>query len=163
MTMGFEFSVIDTAADFEIAKNLFREYASSLNFALGFQNFEGELNEIAIQYHRPFGGLILVMDDSTGEAIGCVGVRKFEGVIGELKRMYLQDAYRGKGLGKALLSQALFLSQKLGFEKLRLDTVSSMKSAIALYQSMGFYEIAPYRYNPNEDTQYYEIDLLTRA
>ena len=159
--MSFEFKVIENLPDFEIAKNLFREYANSLNFDLDFQNFEAELNEIAVQYNKPFGGLILVIDKSKKETIGCVGVRKFEKDIGELKRMYIKDVYRGRGLGKALLFQALSLSKELGYKKLRLDTVGTMKSAIALYQSVGFYEIEPYRYNPNEGVKYFEISINT--
>jgi ribosomal protein S18 acetylase RimI-like enzyme len=99
----------------------------------------------------------LIFDTHIGAAIGCAGVREFEDGVGELKRMYIKDAYRGKGLGKTLLNQALSVAQALGYKKLRLDTVSSMKSAISLYESAGFYEIAPYRFNPNADAKYFEI------
>lgn len=156
--MQVEFKVIGQTSDFERAKALFREYAASLPFDLGFQNFELELEEIAVQYGKPHGGLILGIDRGTNEAVGCVGVRKQEGEIGELKRMYLRDQYRGKGLGKRLLTEALALSKSLGYRKIRLDTVSTMEAAIQLYQSVGFYEIEPYRYNPH-DARYFEIEL----
>lgn len=73
--------------------------------------------------------------------------------------MYIQDAFRGKGIGKELLHEALLLTQELGYQKLRLDTVGTMKSAIAVYEAAGFYEIEPYRYNPNSDTKYFEIEI----
>jgi hypothetical protein len=56
MSMVFEFVIVEQPLDFEIAKNLFRAYAETLNFDLGFQNFERELSEIAVQYNKPLGG-----------------------------------------------------------------------------------------------------------
>ncbi len=154
--MNFQFNIVESPQDFEIARELFKEYADSLGFDLGFQNFEKELQDIHVQYHKPEGGLILVLDGE-GKAAGCVGVRRWDDETSELKRMYIRDAYRGKGLGKTLLQNALTISKALAYKKMRLDTLGSMKSAIALYNAAGFYEIEPYNYNPNEDVKYYEI------
>ncbi len=56
------FKLITKDEDFQKARNLFIEYANSLDFDLHFQNFETELREIDIQYNKPNGGLILIID-----------------------------------------------------------------------------------------------------
>lgn len=159
-TPKYSYITAHTDADFEMAAELFREYAASLDFDLGFQNFEAELQQLDRQYGLPEGGLILVLETETGLHVGCVGVRKLENHIGELKRMYIRDAHRGKGIGKVLIDKALRLSRELGYTRLRLDTIGTMKAAIALYQQAGFYEIEPYRHNPNADAKYMEITLI---
>lgn len=155
----YTYHTAHTAADFTVAADLFREYAASLDFDLGFQNFDAELQQLDRQYGRPDGALILVWESKTGIAVGCVGVRKLEGHIAELKRMYIRDAHRGKGIGKELINKALQLSAEMGYTRMRLDTLGTMKAAIALYWQAGFYEIEAYRHNPNADVKYMEITL----
>lgn len=156
----FDIQLATGEADFLIAKELFIEYSKSLSINLCFQNFEKELAEIDVQYNEPFGGgLLILIDKIQNKAIGCVGVRKYDDGVGELKRMYIQNVYQGKGLGRQLLKAILGLSRDLNYKKLRLDTLVTMKSAIALYESMGFYEIDAYRFNPESQTKYFEIEL----
>jgi putative acetyltransferase len=54
--------------------------------------------------------------------------------------MYLRRAYRGKGLGKFLLEDALARAKKMGFERMVLETASVLTEAIGLYTSYGFVE-----------------------
>ena len=147
-----------TNNDFLIAKKLFLKYSRSIKINLKFQHFESELNEIDIQYNRPDGGLILMMNGE--EAIGCIGVRKLENNIAEFKRMFVLESYRNKGIGTVLLQNAIKIARDLGYEKIRLDTLESMRSAIKLYIKYGFYEIGAYRYNPHPDSRYFELDLV---
>lgn len=73
--------------------------------------------------------------------------------------MYLKSTYRGLGLGKKLLQKSIEIAKELGYTKMRLGTLPTMQAAIGLYKSIGFYEIAPYRFNPIEGTKYFEIIL----
>lgn len=159
MNNSYSFKLVDDVEGFFKAKQIFLEYAESLQIDLCFQNFENELTEINIQYSKPSGGLFLIIDNETGESIGCVGIRKFKNRIAELKRMYIKDSCRNKGLGKELLNRAIELAGDLGYEKIYLDTLDSMKTAISLYKKKGFIEIEPYRYNPYENVKYFELRL----
>ena len=151
---------VKTAKDYSKAIQLFKEYAASINVDLSFQNFEKELSEVDKQYARPLGVLFLLVD-SNEEAVGCFGIRKLSAGICELKRMYLKKEVRGKGLGSFLLKEAIKSGEDLNYSKMRLDTLPTMKSAISLYENMGFYEIEPYRFNPIEGTKYFEISLTS--
>lgn len=156
---NYIFKLIENDDDFRKARKLFIEYADSLDFDLHFQNFETELKEINMQYNKPDGGLILIIDSSSGEEIGCVGIRKFEEQVAELKRMFIKGPHRNKGLGKELLRRAIGLSTELGYNKIRLDTLDTMQPAMAVYEKFGFRETGAYRYNPHDNVRYYELQI----
>src|SRR3982074_2820197 len=92
----------DTAKGFEQGKILFEEYANSLDFDLGYQDFKKELRTITQQYKEPEGALLLCFIDNES-AVGCAGVRKFSEGIAELKRLYVKPDYRNFKIGKRLL------------------------------------------------------------
>lgn len=146
-----------TKDEFIHGKNLFLEYSQELDFDLSFQDFNKEIRKIDKQYHAPGGALILFKLEK--DFIGCVGIRQFTEQIAELKRMYIRKKFRRKGHGRMLLEKAIELSRKLGYHKIRLDTLESMQAATHLYQSYGFQEIEPYRLNPLSGAKYFELDL----
>ncbi len=135
-----------TAADFNIAKELFIEYANSLGFSLCFQGFDKEIATIDQQYAMPNGVLFLLKDDDTGKNVGCVGLRKQAKGVAELKRMYIQPEFRGKGGGELMLKKIILFTRMMPFyQSIVLDTIpETMGNAIALYRKMGFVEIPPY-------------------
>lgn len=152
------FKKATTPADFENGKQLFRQYIQSLDFALTFQDVDRELEEIAIEYNTPTGALLLACDNA--KTIACAGVRKIDDVTAELKRMFVDPAYRGLQLGQQLLQLSLDEAKHLGYRFIRLDTVPRMQAAINLYKAAGFYEIAAYRFNPIPGAIYMEKELF---
>jgi len=139
------------------AKDLFQEYAASLEFDLGFQNFDQELNSFPGQYSEPSGRLYLALCER--QPIGCVGLRYFEKGICEMKRLYVKPNFRGKQAGRALAEASIQAARNIGYAYMRLDTLPSMESANKLYKSLGFEQIEPYRHNPIEGTIYMQLKL----
>lgn len=146
-----------TEQDFKDTKDLFLEYANSLNFELCFQNFEKEISDIPSQYSEPSGAIILCYDED--KPIGCVGLRKFGEGICEMKRLYLRKGARGKGTGRILAERIIEKAKELGYKKMQLDTIETMKEAISLYKSIGFKEISTYRYNPLKGVIYMKLEI----
>jgi ribosomal protein S18 acetylase RimI-like enzyme len=155
--MNLTLKKAETAIDFDNGKRLFLQYIQSLDFALTFQDVDRELEEISIEYNAPAGMLLLAYDGD--KAIACAGVRKIDTTTAELKRMFVDPAYRGHQLGQQLLQMALVAAKQLGYRSIRLDTVPTMRSAIKLYQAVGFREIDPYRFNPIPGALFMEKEL----
>jgi putative acetyltransferase len=147
-----------TAADLELVRTLFLEYAQALGFSLCFQNFDQELAGLPGKYARPDGRLLLAAHD--GRAAGCVGLRPLEDRICEMKRLYVRPAFRGKSIGRLLAERVISVARGIGYTRMRLDTVAgTMADAVALYRRFGFVEIPPYCANPVAGALYMELSL----
>ncbi|MCF8232723.1 MAG: GNAT family N-acetyltransferase [Bacteroidales bacterium] len=155
--MGKPYRVIEVSDSkhYRQLATLFREYERDLGFELTFQNFRDELDKLPQMYGPPYGKAYL-LEDHQGTFFGCVAVRKLEAEVGEIKRMYLKPGWRRLGYGKVLMELAMEAVRALGYQKVRLDTLDTMTSAIAIYKKAGFYEIPQYRENPFENAVFME-------
>src|ERR1700744_985549 len=147
--MTVEIGPPTNAADLDAICAMFSEYAQSLGFSLAYQGFEGELAGVPGKSPPPTGALLLAKVD--GEAAGCVALRPLDSTVCEMKRLYVRPQHRGKrgpdgrSIGRALAEDVVTAARRLGYQRLRLDTIAGkMRQALSLYRSMGFVEIPPY-------------------
>lgn len=136
---------------------LFQQYADTLGFDLEFQGFSQELAKLPGDYAAPPGCILLA--ERAGEYVGCVALRPLEKRICEMKRLYVAPDHRGRKIGRMLAEAIIEAARARGYERMRLDTLASMAEAKALYHSLGFRPIKPYRYNPLDNPSFFELDL----
>ncbi|MFJ3491845.1 GNAT family N-acetyltransferase [Leifsonia aquatica] len=110
------------------------------------------------QFVAPAGVFLLAYDED-GEA-GCGGVRELrlrpgdaeegDGVVRyEIKHLWVSPTHRGRGLGRAILSELEHRARGFGATEVVLDTNASLEAAGSLYRSHGYEDIQPYNDNPN--------------
>ncbi|MFF3869263.1 GNAT family N-acetyltransferase [Micromonospora sp. NPDC001898] len=75
---------------------------------------------------------------ATGRAVACGGIQELDPRTGELKRMYVRPAYRGRGIARQLLAALEELAFQQGYAEIRLETGSYLPAAIGLYTSCGY-------------------------
>jgi ribosomal protein S18 acetylase RimI-like enzyme len=156
---GLQALQVESPEQIAAIRELFLEYAQSLGFSLCFQSFDKELAELPGDYAAPEGRLLLATCE--GQSAGCVALHKLDHEICEMKRLYVRPEFRGKGLGKILAERIIGEAHQIGYKQLRLDTVEPlMRTAVKMYRTLGFREIAPYRPNPIEGALYMEISLV---
>jgi len=145
----------ESDSDIEDTGAIFREYEQWLGMSLCFQSFEEELADLPGKYAPPTGRLYLARIN--GETVGCIALRQIEVGICEMKRLYLRDSARGKGIGVTLIEKVIADAREIGYEKMRLDTYPpKMGKAVGLYESHGFYKIPPYYHNPHPGVLFME-------
>jgi putative acetyltransferase len=146
-----------SAEQIAIVRELFLEYARSLDFNLCFQSFDEELTRLPGEYAPPDGRLFLAVAE--GRVAGCIALRKLADGECEMKRLWVRPGFRGLRIGRLLAEKVIDEARRIGYAKMKLDTVPSMAEAIALYKSLGFVAITPYRHNPIPGAIYMEKEL----
>ena len=144
-----------TSQDIEEVRTLFGEYSRLVSEALCFQNFDQELEALPGSYAPPEGALLIARDGE--KAAGCVALRRLADGSGEMKRMYVRDAYRGSGLGRRLALAIIEEARTRKYGRVVLDTLPKLAPAIALYRDLGFRETGPYLASPTPGAICFEL------
>jgi len=140
-------------------KQLFREYTKYLGVDLSFQQYNEEISSLPGKYALPDGRLYVIYDGQ--QLAGCVALRKINDKSCEFKRLFVRPEFRGKKLGCILMEKVIEDARLIGYKTGYLDTLSTLKSAIVIYEKLGFENIPPYYDNPLENVAYYRIDITS--
>jgi len=136
---------------------LFREYADYLKEELAefadlpwlikyYEEFEEETSNLPTGYEPPLGFIILAIED--GQTAGMVTVGKLIDSECEMKKLFVRESYRGKGIGRKLCTRLIQKAKEIGYTHMRLFT--SLKTPLKLYESLEFIQISPYKHLPKE-------------
>ena len=141
----------------EVAK-LFDEYKQELNVDISFQPVDETEEEIAKRYSEPLGKIFIALVD--GQAAGVIAFHPMEDKnYCEFKRLFVRLQFRGLHVGNILMEHAINEAKSIGYHRIYLDTLSTLKPACHMYERFGFEQIDAYYYNPLPDVIYYRLNL----
>ncbi len=146
-----------TESEYALALKMTRDYIEWLHMDLAFQAIDEELSHFSSMY-GPLEGMFLLAWQGQ-EPAGGGGLRRFAPGICEMKRLYVYDRFKGRGVGRRLCVDLIEEAKRMGYKKMRLDTLGRMGAARSLYKNLGFIEIESYRFNPDPTTTYMELNL----
>lgn len=127
-----------TADDVPRVAGLIRSVLAEFGLAFG-EGSETDAQVLALPAsYESRGGRFWVALDGGGALLGTCGVFPVGGGDWELRKMYLDPAARGRGVGRLLLDEAVAFARAAGGRRLVLDTTEQMKAAIAFYEAHGF-------------------------
>ena len=121
-----------------------------------FPGFVQELDRL----HGKYAALLLATVD--GVPAGCVALRRLTRVEGgcEMKRLWTEPRFRGMGIGRRLVEEAVRWARREGMIAMYLDTISvAMPEAVRLYAAMGFERVEPYHGDCTADVEFFRLRL----
>ncbi len=167
------FQQVENNEQKEQAGALIREYLEWLNervkhdYGIEFDvnaMVESDLSD-PDKFHPPDGRFYLAQYDNAVAGVGCL--KKLAEGVGEIQRMYVLPAFRGKGIGRAIVNRLIDDARLIGYRQLKLESLEFLKAAHSLYRSVGFREIDRYDDNSMEAyqaaaqlDQYYSITVF---
>jgi GNAT superfamily N-acetyltransferase len=137
---------------------LIREYVAWIGMDLSFQGIAEELETFPHAYAEPWGSFLVAIDSR--KVVGCVGLRRLDRDTCELKRLFVRDSHKGRGIGQQLLTRIIEEAWAKGYRRMRLDTLPKMGEAQRLYTLWGFRDIEAYTDNPLLGARFMELPLL---
>lgn len=137
--------------------NMLIENDSSFQEYLEVQHYELELEDLKVKYGLPGGRLYLALYGE--KAAGCIGLKRIDDQRCEMKRLYVRPQFRGKKIGEQLVQQIIADAKKIGYSHMLLDTLPFLKSAIHIYEKLGFYIAERYNDSPMSTSIYMKLDL----
>jgi putative acetyltransferase len=147
-----------TAAEVDQVRQLFRDYWDSFGFTPCFQGFGAEVAALPGAYAPPGGDLLLALDDAM--PAGCAAFRRYDATRAEAKRLFVRPEFRGRGIGRALLTAVIDSTRAAGYSEIIGDTMPEhMGTALALYDRWGFERTEPYAADPTPGAVYLRFKL----
>jgi GNAT superfamily N-acetyltransferase len=99
---------------------------------------DGELGLTAAMFDPPTGVFVIARMESRAEPVGGAGLRIVAPGTGEVRRLWVDPDWRGRGVGRDLMTRIEGAACDLGVSVLRIETGDRQPEAVALYQGMGW-------------------------
>jgi GNAT superfamily N-acetyltransferase len=99
---------------------------------------DGELGLTAAMFDPPAGVFVIARTESRAEPVGGAGLRIVAPGTGEVRRLWVDPEWRGRGVGRDLMTRIEAAACDLGVSVLRIETGDRQPEAVALYQGMGW-------------------------
>jgi DNA-binding MarR family transcriptional regulator/GNAT superfamily N-acetyltransferase len=154
---------VDTVApDSPVAQRALARYFDELDarFPGGFDASDPGASHHEDAMRPPHGGFVVLRTDD--DVVGCGALQRIDDVTAEIKRMWIDPAWRGLGLGRRLLSSLEELGRAQGRHRIVLDTNATLREAIALYERSGYRSTDRYNDNPYAQ-RWFEKELRADA
>ncbi|MDC7221767.1 MAG: GNAT family N-acetyltransferase [Spirochaetales bacterium] len=148
--------------DYPLLAPLIREYLDWLGEDLCYQGIDDELKNLPFMYGPTGGGAAFLSVSKNEGVLGCGCLRALPSSgkdYCEMKRLFLRPEAKGIGLGRKLCDLLIKEAKRMGYKKMRLDTLERLEEAKKLYESLGFKQIEAYCENPLKGPLFYELDL----
>ncbi len=138
-----QFAEVDPASPAAVAavEHYFAELGR--RFETGFDPVAYATSSAAADQNQRF-----LLASRNGTTVGCGVLRRLDPRVAEIKRMWVDPAARGLGLGRRLLARLEVLAVRAGCQVIRLDTNGTLTEAIGLYERHGYRRIPRYNDNP---------------
>lgn len=128
---------VTESKDYEVIKEIFREYSNTKGAERCFVSLEKELNDLDSYYEG--GAVLLGFED--GIPAGSVAIRRIDDDYCEGKRLYIRPAFRGRGYARIMLERMTDKAKELGFKEVRFTTIPGVMSvAYEWYKRIGYEE-----------------------
>ena len=155
--MTFRIHEVTTDAEIAQVRALVRAHGDARSTTPGVEYVYADAEGLPGPYVPPLGGLWLAVAEGSG--VGCVALRPIDERTAEVKRMFVDQRWRGRGVGRTLLGALVDGARIRRYDILRLGTLHDMHAAQSLYHSFGFRPIERYRNDELIDTRFFELDL----
>ena len=159
--------------DLELVRGLFQEYrawvadhcdpspSSEPRVRSGLALVDRLVAGLPGAYGPPHGEVLLWY--SGDSVVACGAIRELEPSVGEIRRVFVRPDYRGPEFGHPFVRALVERARRLGYERLRVDTLASMAAAIEFYQEEGFRPTEAFWPHPAAGALFFERDLREPA
>lgn len=152
-----ELRVATFPEDAAVAEQLLREYFTWLELPTTHRGFEDEMKALSVHYSGDAGVLLLLKQGQN--TIGCVALQRHDATTAEVRRLYVQDLYSGRGHGELLMKEVIKMAATLRYQRLVLGAIPKTVKAQALYRKLGFGPAEAFYPLPRLGTAFYSIWL----
>lgn len=140
-------------------RTLLRAYRDEFADEICFPSFEEELQSLEKTYAHEGMYMFVATNEENRETIGCVALHHFSNHTTEMRRLFVSPPCRGQHIGRKLALFVIGQAKQLGYEYVNLDTMLEMKAAQRLYMQLGFKSVSPYKHQPPDRLQCYQLSL----